>query len=304
MATNQQCHMKVLLGFVLGLGLGCGPSSSDTGLAAEPPEPPTEQATEPAAEQDTEGIRIAVPPEPGEDWRAWATEQSAVLRADAPEFHDHLVRLPPVTTRDGQLRFVHPRLHHPAVAPVLLERLLSETSPELRAALAEVLPETKGHFAMAFVDLLETEPEPGVRAAMTAALVRGQASYALEGIELSLRDLDPKVRKSAVVAAAGRHDGVTLIHLLLEALDDPAAPVRQEAARSLGVMRQPVALAKLEALLDSQDPAMRLHALRAVSRIDISRLDAAALERRTADADPKVRRLAERLRDQANTVTP
>ena len=64
-------------------------------------------------------------------------------------------------------------------------------------------------------------------------------------------------------------------------------------------MRDPIALSKLEALLDAQDPTLRLHALRAVSRIDPSRLDAAELERRAGDDDPKVRRLAERLRDQA-----
>lgn len=90
--------------------------------------------------------------------------------------------------------------------------------------------------------------------------------------------------------------GELSVPFLVSVLDTGSARARREAAWSLGYVGSPRALPDLEALLDGEDPALRVEGAMAIAIIARSdstvadRVDVAALARTLDDADPNVRR--------------
>lgn len=94
-------------------------------------------------------------------------------------------------------------------------------------------PTTPDNVSKFLVNLLD-DPNPEVRRTATEAL--GKIGGPLEPASLAqtVFDPDPRVREAGIIAM-GRLPGQRGIEKpLLQALEDPAAPVRQAAARSLG----------------------------------------------------------------------
>jgi HEAT repeat protein len=105
------------------------------------------------------------------------------------------------------------------------------------------------------------DPSPAVRAAAIRALARERASHLLVRM---IEDEDADVRLLAVMRLGERGPkAVEWVRALVEALDDPQAGVRREAAWSLGAVGAASAPALQQALQDKR-PRVRAGAARAL----------------------------------------
>jgi HEAT repeat protein len=232
------------------------------------------------------------------DWRTRSARQSEQLRSEQPELVDIIAGLDPRPTRAGFLRFTTPLIHDPAVASLLLARLVEGSDPpEVRAAIVEALPRTGGEYADAVLDLLAEESAPEVRVALVTSLRRAPTSHAVPGLAAALSDDDPAIRALAAETAGLHTDGHALADALQSRLADDDAPTRAAAARALGIFGIADGTEALVELVDDAVPEVRLEALRALTRIDpdtAARLPTLATLQR--DADPRIARLARTIR--------
>ncbi len=230
------------------------------------------------------------------DWRAWVDSEVSRLQSEAPELYNLVKTMPPVTTRAGSLRFAIEEHRDPQMLPILLDRLIHENNPsEVRQALAASLTQTGADYSAAAVELIAQESDPKVRVVMVENLRRIDAGPALAGLKAALEDADATVRLQAAYTIGARPDGAQLSAELLAALDDHDGEVRLQATRTLGALAVEAAKPALTQLLGSPSGDQRLHALRALGRIDadyVRTLDLAAF---ADDNDPRVVRAAARL---------
>lgn len=261
--------------------------------APDPAADPTSDAAAlagPTAKTATQTVAV-------KDWRPWMEAEVQRLREDRPETVDALMTLEARPTRAGLLRLTGPLVRDPEAAPILLHRLLSRGEPApVRAAIVEALPRTGGDFSAALAELMALETAPEVREVICASLYRAQAPYALDGLALGVADVSPRVRAEALRSLGRRTDAHDLSTTIIEALADPDPVVQLEAARTLGNLRVEAAFVPLQAQLQSSSAPVRLHSLRAMSRIDPEATRALSqLQALRSDPDAKVARLAERL---------
>ncbi len=197
---------------------------------------------------------------------------------------------PAIRARTGLPVFVAPVPE--GFAAVVAERLVhGGGSPSERAALVDWLrrsgapEEARTRWV---VGALEAEEDPTVRMALVESL-RGAEGPALEAsLRQALRDGDVGVRHAAV-RTAGRVGLSPLVPDLVQATRDADDAVAGYAARSLGWFGDRGAFEAVAAVLERADPRARLHALRALQRLDPRR--AAQLPRvraLQADPDPRV----------------
>ena len=263
-------------------------SACDNGSTDEPNAERQAQVAAPADQAPATNAFVL-----GADWRVSVDDAVARLRTDDAQLAEALFAMQPRSTRAGTARFTGPLVRNPIAAAVFLDRLTAgdDVPSEVRAALVEALPRTTGPFGPAVAALLADEGDAQVRVAMVASLRTAEASSALAGLELGLADTDALVRITAARTAARRTDGVELEDALLAAAADAELEVKEEAMRSLGVLRIEAAKPLIAAELTAADADMRLAAVRALTRIDPS--DAASrVGPLTTDADPRVAKAA------------
>jgi hypothetical protein len=263
------------------LALGLGACASETG-----PEPQPRSDETVASDAVTAG-----------SWRAEVSQQVEQIQARDPAFYERVLRLEPTATRDGQLRFIDPVVREADTTPIFLHRL--QTTGEdtmVRAALAEALPRTGGDSSVAMPDLIAAEKDDWVRGALVTALRMADSEHALAGLRLALDDEVPNVRAAAAVTASRRQDGTQLVPELVAQLADADLTPRVEAIRALGALKATDALASLPGHLDSVEADERLHALRAIDRIDPAVVTALTeLDALMGDPDPRVVRAAQKI---------
>jgi hypothetical protein len=204
-----------------------------------------------------------------DNWQSWVASENARIQKADPAFHDAVLHLETKQTRARFGRLVDPMLHNPDAAPVLIQRLQNGSDDsETRAAIAEALPRTQGQYAPAAAAMISTEADPKVRVALVDTLKKADAAHAILGLKAGFADSDIEVRRAAARIAGARVDGSELSAELLVALDDGDNELRGIAARSLGVLSVEEAKAPLAELVQDSDAEVRLHSLRALSRID------------------------------------
>ncbi len=284
------------LSFLLILGLGaCADGGSDPeGLRSTPAAVTPDEASEPKAGPSSvarggEAARAVA------QWRPWMESEVERLQHERPEHFDAVMGLEARATRAGFPRLTGPLVRDPDTAPILLHRLLSsDESVEVRAAIVEALPHTTGDYSAALADLMALETEPRVRELIATSLYRAQPPYALDGLSQGLDDADVRVRAEALRSLGRRADGDQLATEIAAALTDPDETVVKEAARALGNLQVASAKEALAAQLSHDSAAVRLHSLRALSRIDTAYARALPqLQSLRSDPDPKVARVAE-----------
>ncbi len=173
---------------------------------------------------------------------------------------------------------------------LLLQRLTEEKDLEVRLALIEAVSKTANDSALAAVSeqLLSwlNDQIPIVRA--EAALAAGRlAQRGLKKMEWSaplahlLQDTDEEARWRAAYALMRLHSGSqappdsTVTQKLIAVLGDRSARARMQAARTLGVMKNNMALAPLTAAGKSDvDWRVRVNATAALGNLDIPDLPA------------------------------
>lgn len=259
-----------------------------------------EPVADPVADRTSQSAPASGAARDGVSWQERLEADLARLGRERPELVAELEALRPSTTRAGHLRFTTPLIHDADAAPVLLDRLLRTGDAAVRAALAEALPRTGGAFAAALPDLLADESSPEVRAVLVAIAWRVPAEVAARVVEAGLGDGAAPVRAEAARTAGRIGDRARPEGALVAALGDPDAATRAAAAEALGVHRSGAAAEALASLLADDDADVRLAALRALRRAAPVALAAGDAARALAgDPDPRVRRLAARIAEDA-----
>lgn len=218
-------------------------------------------------------------------------DAAADLQQRRPELFNTVMSLSPTSSRTGALRFSGTD-HHDPDASVLFAKRLLDASPEqveLRLALADVIRRTGAPHARLSTTLLAAESSPEVRGTLVHNLATVDPELANEGLLLGARDSVAGVREAAYRAAAHQRSiSDDLRSALLAGLEEADLSARRTAVRSLGVLQVPEALDGVVDQVSSPDPQLRLLALRAVRRIDASRLSALDLEQLAQDPDRRV----------------
>lgn len=227
-------------------------------------------------------------------WKEWIVAEDQRIAAARPDFHATIMGLQGKPTRAGFSRLVDPALHDADAAPLLLVRLLEGgEETDTRAALAEALPRTQGSFSAAAAAMIADEADPKVQVVLVETMKRAEAPHAIAGLRAGLADADLEVRVAAARTAGTRAEGGELASELLAALDGDSVELRAAAARSLGLLGVDEAKAPLTAMLGDGGGELRLHALRALHRLDpayAAGLPVVATLR--DDPDPRVAKLA------------
>ena len=229
----------------------------------------------------------------GGDWRA----ALARVRATDPTLYDAITALEPRPTRAGFLRITSRSIHDPRVAPILLERIVDGNErADVRVALIEALPRTKGAYAQPLVERLGEESDADVRRMIVTVMRRAESTHALQGVRKGLRDPDASVRAEAARVAGMRADGDVLSDELVVRLEDGSSEVRAAAAQALGLLRSAGREPLLERLQDDSAD-VRLQALRALDRIEGGVVPKEQLKVLLQDPDARVSRLARHIAD-------
>ncbi len=191
------------------------------------------------------------------------------VRAADPALARDLMALQPLPTRARMPRFQSELFLQPDAHWVLGERLLEAgDSPEVRAALVHAYASLPGAEPGLLLHLAKTDQDPQIRGAAVTALARGNTPQGLSAVRLGMEDSSSQVRQLAVSAAGYRADGLSLATDLVSALSDTDASVRAFAARSLGWLEHSGAWEPLRPLLQDASGDVRVHALRAMRKVD------------------------------------
>lgn len=221
---------------------------------------------------------------------------AARVRDARPDFYAAINALQPRETRNGMLRFIDPELHDPDAAAVLALRLLDDVNtPSLeRLALSDAIARTMGDYGAYLSVLASVEPDPEVRAALIDQLRRAAPESARRGIELALTDADATVREAALRSLASQPQlrAELFSEGIVTALGDADPAVRSAAAFAARVRGEEIAIDQLLELARRDEGDARIQALRAIERIDASRLAGLDLVAMSHDGDARVARFA------------
>ncbi len=166
----------------------------------------------------------------------------------------------------------------PRSAGVILQRLISGAEPlEVRLALAEQLPYTRGDWHEGASVLIRLDPDPEVRKVLVEKMRYAEAPHAAIGIRSGLEDESSAVRSAAARTAAFQ-PSATLIEaeLVASLAEDDDAETRAAIAHSLGALALTSAFPALTKALGDRDRRVRLAALESMERLDVAQ--AAALD--------------------------
>ena len=231
------------------------------------------------------------------DWRVRQGAELLEGLRSRPGLHEEVKTAEPAFDRAGRPRFDLPVMREPDARAAVVERFLhaGESTP-VRAALALSLIGLRGDWDTLQHHLLAEEQEAEVRIILVSSMRRAGVLAARTGLAMGLADSDAQVRAEACRSAGWRTDGELWAKQLVAALDDEDPEVQAMAARALGWRQVDSAFGVLLTGLDDPSAEVRLHSLRALSRLDEEATSVLpALVELQRDRDGRVSRLAERL---------
>ncbi len=202
----------------------------------------------------------------------------------------------PRATRNSEIyRFSNPELAQAQLIPLHLARFYDPKTPEYtRLALLDLMRRTDGSWEDGLYDAI-SDPSPSIRIALADIARYASSEFAERILSTLATDSDIDVQASAL-RGIGHQDSTEFQMHLENALSHETGLIRYSAVRSIGYTKTPVTLNKLTPLLSDIDPMVRLHTLRAISRVYpevAGKLP--QLEKLRVDSDPKVKREAYRL---------
>ena len=225
-----------------------------------------------------------------------------VFAGPAPAFAeeadlDSLWAMEPLATRSGLPRFLGPEFQVEGAAAVLMDRLVQAGDPsDVRVALVDAIRRTNDDWSASMADVLRSEPDASVRVAMVDALRYGDQAVALKALEKAMKDEEATVRTAAVRSVAYCEGADALGSQINELIRDFDASVRSAATRTAGTLQLQSAWNELVWLSQDADSENRLHAIRALQRINPTK--AASLpeiQSLVDDVDAKVSRAARQI---------
>lgn len=232
-------------------------------------------ANEPAQTTAAKPAEIASLP-----WRERTTAELSTI--EAKQLIEMMALPPASTTAD------------PRLASVILDRLARKADPEdVRVALVEALPKTKGHYTDALNDLFVEENSAKVRAALVRATPN---ELSIPILRRAFADSSTEVRLVALKSSSSHTVCEQLASELRNTLTDRESVLRAEAARSIGALKIAAARDELVRALGDADPDVRFEAMRALDAIAPGSLaGTAAVTALTNDPDTRVAQLAQKL---------
>jgi len=231
------------------------------------------------------------------DWRVRETAAIVLGWRNQPSLFQAIQDVRPVQARSGRQDLRHEAFAQTEARPAVVERLLhGSDSPAVRSGLVVHLVGKGDDWGRLAVHILAEELSGEVRVALVWALRHAAGEAAMDGAHLGLMDSDAGVRAQACRTIGFHEGGAVLVPELLGLLDDDDGRVRGDAARALGWLRAEAATDALVPGLSDSVPEVRLHSLRAISRLDPSGNSLLPwLGALVDDQDPRVARLARRL---------
>ncbi|MBR1368603.1 hypothetical protein RJ53_03425 [Methanocalculus chunghsingensis] len=155
----------------------------------------------------------------------------------------------------------------PPALPVLIGAL-SDTSPPVRAAAAEMIGEIGEPSAARYLLPLLADGEGAVRAMAARSLGKLRSTDAISPLITCLPDLKADVKREAVIAL-GRI-GRPAVENLVATLNGPSDEIRRGAAEALGEIGDQRAIPHLVNLLGSDNAGVRAAAIEALKRFDVA----------------------------------
>ena len=171
---------------------------------------------------------------------------------------------------------------------------LAETdgSAEVRVACASALGQINSPDSVVVLGRLLGDSNEQVAAAAARALGRLKDNTVVNRLLVALLNRSPVVRASAA-EALGQIGNPAAVTPLVELLgSDPEPSVREAAARALGEIGDDRALARLEAALDDERPAVRAYAIEALGTLKAVRVVPRLCTLLEKDENPSVREAA------------
>jgi hypothetical protein len=227
---------------------------------------------------------------------ATAAALAAATRA-APDTAAWVGSALPAQARNGAPIFTDPRFFTPGGLAAAAQRLAAgEDPPPVRAALAQVVVRGQALPPADVVALFHGEPAADVRAVLVAGAADFSAADAEPFLVDALRDPAAPVRAAALRALSQHPAGAAWGRLAALSTTDADATVRALAVRHLGWSGDRGGWDLAAAALEDAAPEVRLAALRAVERLDAPRAAGlAAVQRLAADPDAAVATAARRV---------
>ena len=203
-----------------------------------------------------------------DDWRmALAAHALESWRSDA-EHAGEVWKAEPLETRTGAPRFaleVGPHL------PILERLVLGQDTTETRVALVDAAIRSQGPWIPWIAEVAQSDPTPEVRRIAAESLRHGDIDEVRSALMVTLQDPEPGVRAASVRAIGRLAPDTTLHAALLNATTDVDDEVAGYAARSLGWHQSATAYDAIAQLLLRSSETTRVHALRALDRINSPR---------------------------------
>jgi len=200
---------------------------------------------------------------------------------------------PKPTRNPALLRFTDPTLTDPKWVPLHVERLADPVTDEaVQMALITLLQQTRADLSpyMTTVHPLFTDSSAELRAGMAELLPAFQTEFQTELIAMLMKDDDWLVR-SQTLRVVARHLGTIQSVFLIDGLTDPHADVRLHAVKGLGWNEIVLPLSTVAPLLNDPESAVRLHALRTIERTHPgAAVKSGLVDTMLNDPDPKVQR--------------
>jgi len=250
------------------------------------PAGPSSPGYDPSSWVPPPGVDISTPgagvesetPTPTLTWKQrMAIDVDSLKRDDALRYMRVRTAIPDGDDPDDPT-FVALLSGEPRSAGVILQRLISGAEPlEVRVALAEQLPYTRGDWHEGAAVLIRLDPDPEVRKVLVEKMRYAESPHAAIGLRSGLEDESPTVR-AAAARTAGFQPSASLIEAELKAslLEDSDWETRAAIAHSLGTLGLVSAFPTLTQALGDRDRRVRLASLQSMERLDVQQ--AAALD--------------------------
>ncbi len=219
-----------------------------------------------------------------EDWRVSLAAHALGSWLADPAEAQAVWQAEPLQTRTGAPRFENGLGSH---LPILERLVLGGDPTEIRVALVDAVIRTEGSWVPWIAEVAQHDPAPEVRRIAAESLRHGEPGEVRSALMSTLTDPHPGVRAASVRAMGRLTPDASFLTALLAATTDSDDEVAGYAARSLGWHQADEAYDAIAALLFRSSETTRVHALRALERIDPQRT---AIDPRVRDrcADPSL----------------
>lgn len=301
MQRSEHYRRSLAVAATIALALTACPRAQETSIPSEEAAAAAEAkaAEEARAAEAAEAAAADVPAGPQLSWRERAFLDYESFKKAEPILYMEVRTAIPDDDDPEDPRFQALVTRDPRASAVLLTRIASAKEPdEVRAALANQLPYTRGDWGEGAAELIRFEPEATVRRQLIEAMHYAPGEHAVNGLRRGLVDEEPELRAEAArIACLVPAASALEVDLVSRLFEDSDWETRVEAARALGRLKLVGAYPALIGALDDRDGRVRLAVLVSLDQIDPEQTrEHPRVEKATRDRSAQVAALAKRLR--------